>query len=76
MNLIAFFIRRPVGSMLLTIGIAIAGIMAFLSLPVAPLPDIDLPTINVTATLPGASPQTMGSSVAAPWRNASSRSPA
>ncbi len=66
MSMTALFIRRPVGTILLTIGIALAGVMAFFSLPVAPLPDIDLPTVNVTATLPGASPQTMGSSVAAP----------
>jgi len=66
MNVAAPFIRRPVGTMLLTLGILLAGIVAFFRLPVAPLPDIDLPTINVTATLPGASPQTMGSSVAAP----------
>lgn len=66
MNFAALFIRRPVGTMLLTLGILLAGIVAFLRLPVAPLPDIDLPTINVTATLPGASPKTMGSSVAEP----------
>ena len=66
MNIAAPFIRRPVGTMLLTFGILLAGVAAFFRLPVAPLPDIDLPTINVTATLPGASPQTMGSSVAEP----------
>ncbi|PNU05587.1 efflux RND transporter permease subunit [Novosphingobium guangzhouense] len=66
MNIAAPFIRRPVGTMLLTLGMVLAGVIAFLRLPVAPLPQIDFPTVNVTAVLPGASPQTMGSSVAAP----------
>ncbi len=66
MNLPAFFLRRPTGTVLLTIGLAVAGILAWFQLPVAPLPDIDFPTINVTAMMPGASPETMGSSVAEP----------
>ena len=66
MNFSAFFIRRPVGTMLLTLGIALAGIVSYVQLPVAPLPQIDFPTINVLAQLPGASPETMGSSVAEP----------
>src|SRR5580658_8136309 len=60
------FIRRPVATTLLTIAIALAGIVAFRLLPVAPLPEVDFPTIQVSATLPGASPETMASSVATP----------
>ncbi|WP_159983185.1 MULTISPECIES: efflux RND transporter permease subunit [unclassified Novosphingobium] len=66
MNISAPFIRRPVGTMLLTLGLILAGVAAFLMLPVAPLPQIDFPTIVVQANLPGASPSTMASSVAAP----------
>jgi multidrug efflux pump len=65
-NLSAPFVRRPIGTILLTIGVALAGAAAFFLLPVSPLPKIDLPTINVRATLPGASPDTMATSVAAP----------
>jgi multidrug efflux pump len=60
------FIRRPVGTTLLTIAVAIAGSIAFVVLPVAPLPQVDFPTINVRASLPGASAQTMAASVATP----------
>ncbi|MDE2462964.1 MAG: efflux RND transporter permease subunit, partial [Alphaproteobacteria bacterium] len=66
MNLPAFFIRRPVATILLTIGLAIAGLAAFPLLPVAPLPDVDIPTIFVQAQMPGASPETMATSVATP----------
>ena len=66
MNFSAIFIRRPVATTLLTIEIALAGIVAFRSLPVSPLPQIDFPTISVSATLPGADPETMATSVAAP----------
>ena len=66
MNLSEPFVRRPVATVLLTIGLALAGIVAFLGLPVAPLPQVDYPTISVNATLPGASPNTMASSVATP----------
>lgn len=66
MNLSAPFIRRPIGTVLLTIGIALAGIGAFFMLPVSPLPQVDYPTISVSASLPGASPETMASSVATP----------
>ncbi len=66
MNLSAPFIRRPVGTTLLTIAVAIAGAIAFVVLPVAPLPQIDFPTINVNAGLPGASAQIMAASVATP----------
>ena len=66
MNISAPFIRRPVATILLTIGLLIGGVAAFLSLPIAPLPNIDLPVIGVSANLPGASPVTMASSVATP----------
>lgn len=66
MNISAPFIRRPVGTILLTIGLMLAGVGAFFMLPVAPLPQVDFPTIQVQASLPGASPSTMASSVAAP----------
>ncbi|MFT5591196.1 MAG: multidrug efflux pump [Bradyrhizobium sp.] len=66
MNLSAPFVRRPVATVLLTIGIALAGIGAFFVLPVAPLPQVDFPNISVSASLPGASPETMASSVATP----------
>ena len=66
MNLSAPFVRRPVATVLLTLGLVLAGIAAFFVLPVAPLPQVDFPIISVTATLPGASPETMASSVATP----------
>jgi multidrug efflux pump len=66
MNISAPFIARPVATTLLTIAIALAGIFAFFKLPVAPLPQVDFPTIAVQAILPGASPETVASIVAAP----------
>ncbi len=66
MNISAPFIRRPVATTLLTLGIAISGILAFSKLPVAPLPQVDFPTIAVNAQLPGASPETVATSVAEP----------
>ncbi len=66
MSLSTPFIRRPVATTLLTAAVALAGIIAFVMLPVAPLPQIDFPTINVQASLPGASPEIMASSVATP----------
>jgi len=66
MNLSAPFIRRPVATTLLTVGLTLAGIMAFRILPVSPLPQVDFPTISVSASLPGADPETMATSVAAP----------
>ena len=66
MNLSEPFIRRPVATTLLMAALAFVGITLFLLLPVAPLPQVDFPTIQVTATLPGASPDTMASSVATP----------
>ena len=60
------FIRRPVATTLLTIGLAAAGIVAFFKLPVSPLPQVDFPTISVRASLPGASPQDVATTVASP----------
>jgi len=66
MNLSGIFIRRPVMTGLVMIGILAFGIVAYRSLPVAALPNVDFPTIQVTGTLPGASPETMASAVALP----------
>ena len=66
MNISAPFIHRPVATTLLTVAVAIAGAIAFQVLPVAPLPQVDFPTINVGAGLPGASAEIMASSVATP----------
>jgi hypothetical protein len=65
-NISAPFITRPVATTLLTIGLALSGILAWGLLPVSPLPQVDFPTIQVSATLPGAEPDTMATSVAAP----------
>jgi len=66
MNISSPFISRPVATTLLTLGIALAGVLAFWKLPVAPLPQVDFPTISVSAQLPGASPTTVATSVASP----------
>ena len=66
MNISAPFIRRPVATTLLTIAIALTGAVAFMVLPVSPLPEVDFPTISVAANLPGASAEIMASSVATP----------
>ena len=66
MNLSAPFIRRPIGTILLTIGLALSGAAAFFLLPVAPLPDIDFPIVTVQAALSGASPATMAATVTSP----------
>src|SRR6202045_1134051 len=66
MNLSAPFIRRPIATSLLTAGILMAGAIAYRVLPVSPLPEVEFPTISVSASLPGASPATMASSVATP----------
>ena len=66
MNLSEPFVRRPIATVLLTIGMALAGIGAFFVLPVSPLPQVDFPSISVSASLPGASPETMATSVATP----------
>ena len=60
------FIKKPVATTLLTIAVALAGVIAFRMLPVSPLPQVEFPTIQVSANLPGASPETMASSVATP----------
>ena len=66
MNISEPFIRRPVATTLLLIGVGLAGAVAYSVLPVSPLPQVDFPTINVNGALPGASPETMASSVATP----------
>src|SRR2546423_9669235 len=66
MNISAPFIARPVATTLLACGLLLAGVMAFRLLPVAPLPQVDFPTISVQANLPGASPETMAATVATP----------
>ena len=73
MNLSEPFIRRPVATTLLTLGLALAGALAFKLLPVAPLPQVDFPTISVAASLPGASPETMAATVATPLERALGR---
>src|SRR6202451_3817935 len=60
------FIERPIATSLLMAGILLVGLVAFPLLPVAPLPQVDFPTIQVSASLPGASPETMATTVAAP----------
>src|SRR5215510_3306103 len=66
MSISAPFIKRPVATTLLTVAVALVGAVAYRFLPVSPLPQVDFPTINVRANLPGASPETMASSVATP----------
>ncbi len=66
MNVSAPFIKRPIATSLLALAVLLSGMLAFQTLPVAPLPRVDFPTINVSASLPGASPETMASAVATP----------
>ena len=66
MNISALFIHRPAGTTLLTIALALASLIAYQFLPVAPLPQVEFPTIQVQAQLPGASPEIMASAVATP----------
>src|SRR5437867_8880155 len=66
MNASEIFIRRPIATSLLMVGIAMFGIIAYRVLPVSDLPNVDFPTLNISAQLPGADPGTMGSSVATP----------
>jgi multidrug efflux pump len=66
MNISEPFIRRPIGTTLMSVALLLAGIMAYRMLPVAPLPQVEYPVINVQAALPGASPETMASAVATP----------
>ncbi|HGJ5872423.1 MAG TPA: multidrug efflux RND transporter permease subunit MdtC [Arsenophonus apicola] len=70
MKLFALFIERPVASTLLSVAITLCGVLTFMLLPIAPLPQVDFPVIKVTASLPGASPETMASSVATPLERA------
>src|SRR5689334_19465955 len=69
MNISEGFIRRPIATSLLMAAIALFGMVAYRSLPVSDLPNVDFPTLLVTAQLPGASPETMGASVATPLEN-------
>ncbi|MEO5359396.1 MAG: multidrug efflux RND transporter permease subunit [Nitrospirota bacterium] len=73
MKFVEIFIRRPVATTLITIAIVLAGVMSFSSLAVSPLPQVDFPTIQVSAGLPGADPETMATSVAAPLEKQFSR---
>ncbi|MGQ2964829.1 efflux RND transporter permease subunit, partial [Methylophilus sp.] len=73
MSLLNVFIRRPVATSLLTLAIALPGVLAFNALPRAALPQVDYPTINVSANLPGASPETMAATVATPLERAFGR---
>ncbi len=73
MNISAAFIERPVATTLLTLGIALAGAIAFRLLPVSPLPQVDFPTISVQAGFPGASPETMAATIATPLERALGR---
>src|SRR6201988_5499115 len=70
MNVSAPFIARPVATTLVSLGVALAGVIAFFLLPIAPLPQVDFPTISVSASLPGASPDTMAATVATPLERA------
>jgi multidrug efflux pump len=70
MRLLEIFVRRRIGTLLLAIGLVLVGMVAYFSLPVAPLPQVDFPTIQVEARLPGASADTMASSVATPLERA------
>jgi multidrug efflux pump len=67
MHFSEWFIRRPVGTSLLAIAITLAGAICFFLLPVSPLPQVEYPTVSVSAGLPGASPETMASAVASLW---------
>lgn len=73
MSLSAHFIHRPVATTLLTVGVTLVGLVSFRFLPVAALPQVEFPTINVSASLPGGSPETMATSVAAPLEHQFSR---
>jgi len=72
-NFSALFINRPVATTLLTLAIALAGILAFFQLPVAPIPQVDFPTISVSASMPGANPEVMAATVATPLERALGR---
>ncbi|HEY1109324.1 MAG TPA: efflux RND transporter permease subunit, partial [Opitutaceae bacterium] len=69
-TLARFFIHRPVASVLLAVSIVLVGLLAWRLLPVAPLPKVDFPVIEVRANLPGASPESMAATVAGPLERA------
>ena len=73
MNWLRLFVERPIATTLLVVAVTISGIIGFLQLPVAPLPQVDFPTISVRASLAGASPETMASSIATPLERSMSR---
>jgi len=73
MNITQPFVKRPVATTLLTIGVALAGIVSFGLLPVSPLPQVDFPVVSVSASLPGASPEVMAATVATPLERALGR---
>jgi multidrug efflux pump len=73
MNIIAPFVHRPVATTLLSIGVALAGAVSYFLLPVSPLPQVDFPTVSVSASLPGASPEVMAATVATPLERALGR---
>lgn len=73
MNWLRLFVERPIATTLLVVAVTISGIIGFLQLPVAPLPQVDFPTISVRASLAGASPETMASSIATPLERSLSR---
>ena len=73
MNIIEPFVRRPVATTLLSVGVALTGIVCFTLLPVSPLPQVDFPTTSVSASLPGASPEVMAATVATPLERAMGR---
>ncbi len=70
MNLSRPFVRRPVASIMIAVALVLAGLLAYRLLPVSPLPQVDFPTISVSASLPGAGPETMAASVSAPLERA------
>src|SRR6186997_591303 len=73
MNITQPFVQRPVATTLLTVGVALAGIVCFGLLPVSPLPQVDFPVVSVSASLPGASPEVMAATVATPLERALGR---
>lgn len=73
MSLSALFINRPIATSLLTFALALAGILAYFQLPVAPIPQVDFPTISVSAAMPGANPEVMAATVTTPLERALGR---
>ena len=75
MNLSSPFIARPIATALLMVALLLAGLTAYPLLPVSSLPNVNFPTLQITAQLPGADPQTMAASVATPLESSSAKSP-